>query len=162
MLGFRMGEASRFQFRVAGLVVQDGRVLLHKVREDDFWAVPGGRGELFEPSAATVARELAEEIGARAEVGPLLWVVEDFFTYRGCRYHELGFYYAVKLLELPPEVQGAVEFAGREPEKRLIFRWFPLQDLPGLRLYPAFLRQEVLDPLPAGVRHVVAYERDTA
>ena len=36
---------------------------------------------------------MQEELGVEAVVGPLLWIVENFFDYEGKAWHELGFYY---------------------------------------------------------------------
>ena len=59
---------------VAGLVVDDaGRVLVTRRRADQplplQWEFPGGKLEPGESPAAALVRELAEELGVRAEVG---------------------------------------------------------------------------------------------
>ena len=74
-------DGVRFNFRAAAVIVDDGYVLLHRAAHEDFWSLPGGRVEAGEASAATVARELTEELGPAcdARVGRLLWVVENFF-----------------------------------------------------------------------------------
>ena len=49
MLTFDL-EGERFMYRVAGVAVIDGRVLLRQFEgEDDFYVVPGGRVEMREP-----------------------------------------------------------------------------------------------------------------
>ena len=85
-------DGMRFNFRAAAVIVDAGYALLHRASFEDFWSLPGGRVEAGEPSAATVARELAEELGpaCQARVERLLWVIETFFTYEGVRVHELG------------------------------------------------------------------------
>ena len=54
-----MVDGVRFNFRAAAVIVDDGSALLHRATYEDFWSLPGGRVEVGEPSAATVARELA-------------------------------------------------------------------------------------------------------
>jgi 8-oxo-dGTP diphosphatase len=59
---------------VAGLIVDDaGRVLVTQRRADQAlplqWEFPGGKLEPGESPTAALARELAEELGVRAEVG---------------------------------------------------------------------------------------------
>nr|WP_245653178.1 NUDIX domain-containing protein [Herbidospora sakaeratensis] len=61
----------RFPVSVKGVVVRDDRVLLLR-NERDEWELPGGRLELGEDPAACLAREIAEETGWAAEVGPIL------------------------------------------------------------------------------------------
>ncbi len=65
---------------VAGVVRDDaGRVLVvrrgHPPSEDR-WAFPGGRVEAGESPASALRRELREECGIEAEVGPLLFVAK--------------------------------------------------------------------------------------
>ena len=65
------------------VVDPDGRLLLFRYddgREPPFWATPGGQllpGETFEQAAA---RELAEETGFAAPIGPLVRTREAVFT----------------------------------------------------------------------------------
>jgi len=65
---------------VGGLVFDaDGRVLLverAKPPGKGLWTVPGGRLERGETLAQAVAREIREETGLVAEVGPLVCVAE--------------------------------------------------------------------------------------
>lgn len=80
-----------FQMRVAGIAFRDGHVLVHRATHEKFWSFPGGRAEMGEQSQDTLAREMVEELGVEAQVGRLLWVVENFFHYEGKDWHELGF-----------------------------------------------------------------------
>ncbi len=73
----------RFHYRVAGVATHDGRVLLHRSENDDFWSLPGGRTQHSESAAAALRREMREELGAEVTVVRLLWVVENFFRERG-------------------------------------------------------------------------------
>ena len=152
-------EQHRFTYRVVGIALDRERVLLHRAESEDFWSLPGGRCELGEPGAVALAREMDEELGERVRVERLVWVVENFFRYQGRLHHELGFYF---LMTLPPEsrlLAAPGPFDGQEPGVRLIFAWYPLADLPTLRLYPSFLRTG-LAALPATTTHIVHIDED--
>ncbi|MBK6795945.1 MAG: NUDIX domain-containing protein [Acidobacteria bacterium] len=97
MIRFEEGN-NCFNYRVAGIAVHENSVLLHKSLNDDFWSFPGGRAEFGEPAEQTLMREMREEIGAEIEVVRLLWFAENFFTYDGFRYHEIGLLF--------PEIAG--------------------------------------------------------
>ena len=61
-------DAGRFNYRVAGVCVHAGHVLLHQAAGDDFSALPGGRPELGEDSRTALAREMHEELGVEIVV----------------------------------------------------------------------------------------------
>jgi ADP-ribose pyrophosphatase YjhB (NUDIX family) len=148
---------------VAGIVVDEGCVLLQKADIDEHWLVPGGRVELREPAAESLKREMLEEIGVEVEVGRLLWVVENFFEYGGKSCHELAFYFLMSLPPGSPLYDKSRSFMGYEEyfneytsenKLGLTFRWFPVDDLHSIALYPSFLR-DALKSLPESTLHVV-------
>ncbi len=51
----------------AVVVDGDGRILLHRRRDNDKWALPGGRMELGESLAGCAVREVREETGLEVE-----------------------------------------------------------------------------------------------
>ncbi len=71
--------------------------------------------------------------------------------------HELGFYDAVELPEASPFLDTARDHAGVERGHDLLLRWFPIDHLPDVALYPEFLRRSVRR-LPDGPRHIVRVE----
>lgn len=72
---------------VAALIESDGRVLVCQRRRGDrfglLWEFPGGKVEPGEGLAAALARELSEELGVEAPVGPEVY--RTFFQYREIR-----------------------------------------------------------------------------
>ena len=58
-----------FSYRVAGICVQNGKVLLQKPTNDNAHAFPGGHVEFGETNEETLIREFKEEIGANIRVG---------------------------------------------------------------------------------------------
>lgn len=64
-----------------GAIIRDGRGRLLLVQRANppaagTWTLPGGRVEPGEDDAAAVVREVAEETGLAADVGPLIGTVE--------------------------------------------------------------------------------------
>jgi 8-oxo-dGTP pyrophosphatase MutT (NUDIX family) len=149
-------HGAKFTYRAAAVILDANRVLLTKGVNDDFWYLPGGRIELLEPARDALAREMVEELGLEVWIDRLVWTVENFFEFDGRRIHELGLYF---LVELPQDcmVFRKAEFAGLEERYPIVFRWFDLQSIADLEIYPAFLRKALAD-LPASPEHVVNFD----
>ena len=143
----------RFNYRVAGLFLYNHRALLHRTEMDDFWSLPGGRVHFMESSEKTIQREMKEEMGIQVDILRLLWIVENFFEYEDKKNHEICLYY---LLKLPKDssLLNTQEFTGNEEGLKILFKWFPIEQLEDLELYPSFLRTEIGN-LPDHVEHIV-------
>lgn len=154
MISFDVDHA-RFNYRIAGIALQDDHVLLCQEDGQDFWFMPGGRAELREASAATLAREMREELGADVRVERLIWVVENFFRWvDGTEFHELCLYYLITLPRGFHSLGTGASFRGIEDDIHLIFRWYRLGDLEKIRVEPAFLRRR-LCAIPEDIEHIV-------
>jgi len=149
-----------FNYRVVGIALNGDRVLLHRAEKDDFWALPGGRGELLEPSKDTLKREMQEELGVDVTVERLVWVVENFFEYDDRYFHELAFYFLMTLPEDSDLYAKGGPFAGTEEGSKLIFQWHQIGDLEKTPLYPTFLRRG-LRSMPSATEHVVHRDEQT-
>jgi ADP-ribose pyrophosphatase YjhB (NUDIX family) len=157
MIRFDEG-ARRFNYRVAGVAIHDGCVLLHQADGDAFWTLPGGRAEHGETGEETIRREMREELDADLEVIRLLWFVENFFEHDGLRYHEIALYFLIRFPDdsLP---RAAAAFDRVDHGTRFTFRWHPVESdaLTRLPLYPVFLAR-ALPALPPSVVHIVERE----
>jgi 8-oxo-dGTP pyrophosphatase MutT (NUDIX family) len=156
MITFYTGSVC-FNLRLATVILDRDRVLLHHVIRGDFWVLPGGRAEMLEDARAGLTREMHEELGAAVEVGRLLWVVENFFSRLGTPYHELDLIF---LAYLPPDCpfSAVKSFWGVERGRPLLFRWFDLAQLDDIAMYPTFLKK-ALCSLPDATQYLV--HRDT-
>lgn len=153
MISFEKGNV-QFNYRIVGIVFDNDRVLLHKAEQEDFWTLPGGRGELLEPAEETLKREMREELGAEIRVERLVWVVENFFEYEQKPWHELALYFQMSFPHSSPLYRKDDPFLGNEDGTPLIFQWYHLDDLENVPLYPSFLRQ-ALTNIPDSTEHVI-------
>ena len=148
-----------FSYRVAGICVRDGKVLLQKPTNDTAYAFPGGHVEFGETNEQTLIREFREEIGADITVKDLKWVAEIFFPWGTRPCHQICLYYMVELHS--PQIPDEENFLGREQiEGRgfdLEFHWVPLADVASLEVYPV-QTPELLGKLDEGVQHFVYRE----
>jgi 8-oxo-dGTP diphosphatase len=113
------GPALRYV--VAALIVRGGEILICQRRPDQpmalQWEFPGGKIEAGETPEQALARELDEELGIRATIGPRITRIRHNYRHGGAV--DLQFF----------AVHG---FQG-ELENRIFkqLRWTRLEDLPG-------------------------------
>lgn len=147
---FKTDNKMMFNFRVAGIWLENGHVLLHKAVDDNHWALPGGRVQIGEDSESSIQREFLEELGVNVLVDRLVWSVESFFVYNDIDFHEIGLYYIVSV---PNSNYQTGLFYGLEGD-RLIYKWVPINELESYNLYPEFLKSGIRD-IPDNLEHVI-------
>jgi 8-oxo-dGTP pyrophosphatase MutT (NUDIX family) len=146
MVCFDEGD-SRFQLRAAGIAIRERHLLVHRATVEAFWSLPGGRVERDESAADTLRREMMEELQRTVAVGPLLHVIESFFTLGPRRYHELGLYHRMEVpADFPFSIDGEIIHRIRDGDSDLEFKWVSLDrpSLDAVRLKPASLRDALL------------------
>ena len=148
-----------FMYRVGGIAIDDGRVLVEHAVGKGFCFLPGGRVEFGESAAGALRREATEELGETAEVGRLLIVADNFFELDGRRYQEVNLYFLMELKDGSPILGRDGRFDGAEPNIRL--GWIPLDGLERANLVPEFLRDHIRD-LPRAPLYVIRDELGTS
>ena len=66
-------------YRTAGLLIRDNRVLVQRERYGSEYALPGGHVGFGETSRQALIREYKEETGADIECYRLIWIEEVFW-----------------------------------------------------------------------------------
>ncbi|WP_199153259.1 NUDIX hydrolase [Chromobacterium sp. ASV23] len=148
---------TRFNLRAAAIIEHRGKVLLHRALSDDFWTLPGGRVEPGEHAAATVEREMREELDEQVACGPLLLLAENFFSYRGKPNHEIGLYFETRLAANSKLPLRASPFVVHDAGARLEFAWFRRDELPLLNVLPLAAKDLLLSE-QRDLRHHVTRE----
>jgi mutator protein MutT len=76
---------------LAAVIERDGRVLITRRLEGShlsgYWEFPGGKCDPGETHEACLARELREELGVQARIGPELLVTEHAYPEKTVRLH---------------------------------------------------------------------------
>lgn len=155
-------EGQRFNFRVAGVIIVDGHVLVCREDDDGYTMLPGGRIELGEPSGLSLEREMEEELAMPANIGPMIATSESFYRREDEDFHELGFFYEVDLPGQAPN--GASPWLQRPDEGHILsFYWVPLErgELERFNLLPRWL-PDFLRNLPDAQVHIAHDERGPA
>jgi len=148
-----------FNYRVAGIALNNNQVLLHRMEHDNFWSLPGGRIKPLELSTDALKREMREELSVEIHVERLVWIAENFFEYDDKLWHEFGLYFLMKFSDDCHLYRRSEPFTGDEEGIKLIFKWHQLDELEGIPLLPEFLR-EALNSIPEVTTHVLHTDFD--
>lgn len=153
-------DAMRFQLRAAAIIRRDGHVLIHRATTEEIWSLPGGRVKIGETGSEALERELLEELGVAAIVGPPAFVIENLFRYDGRAVHEVAFYYPVEIPQDFPFITDTPCHRVEDGGSTLEFMWArnDTQTLSAaMPLYPAELRGR-MDQLDPHLVHLVVDE----
>lgn len=145
-----------FSYRVAGVCVRDGFVLLQNTTSDPGYAFPGGHVAFGETNEDTLVREFREEIGADIEVGGLRWVAEVFFPWGNKPCHQICLYYDIKITSDNIPREGSF-IASEQLEGRdfnVIYHWIPIGEIEDIELYPPQCKKLLREPDPRVVHFV--------
>ena len=143
-----------FCCRAAALIIQDKKLLVveDSINLPGFYYAIGGAINAHETSEEAVTREVYKETGARLDVERLGFVNEEFFIIGGKKFHQISFYYLMKI-EQPLDI-----FAGRPTDQKgESLHWLPLNDLRNYNLVPRFLQSRRLEDLTVA-EHIITKE----
>jgi 8-oxo-dGTP pyrophosphatase MutT (NUDIX family) len=111
----------------------DGHVLLVRFVNPDtgeeFWTTPGGGVDTGETLEEAVRRELREEIGLDAELGPVIWTRREVYPWAGKTYDQPEQIVLVRTANFEPNPQ--IGRKGLVAEDVHELRWWTLEELEG-------------------------------
>ena len=144
-----------FSYRVGGILIREGKILLQKPRNDDY-AIIGGHVSRLETTSDTLRREFFEEIHAPVRVQELLAIGEIFFPWGSRPCHQISLYYRVEL-----EDETAIPLSGSfwgwddldNQRIDLEYCWVPLEKLAQLTVYP----QELIPHILSGRKDILHF-----
>lgn len=149
-----------FSYRVAGLLLYNGKVLLQKPLNDTAYAIPGGHVSLGETNEETLVREFKEEINAEIKVDKLKLVGELFFPWGDKPCHQICLFYNVLLIDNATIPLNGVFLGTEQLEDKsfiLEFSWVDIKDIETIELYPIEAKKYIAAGL-SQVEHFVYKE----
>ena len=132
-------EDYKLNVRAAGIIIHNGKFLVHRNVNCDYYALIGGRVAIGEDSATTVIREIKEEMGKDAEIIGYVSTIENFFEEKGAKYHEIMFVHRV---EFADEEDKKIEYTLKNIEGReeLQYEWIELDRIDDYNVVPVAIK----------------------
>ena len=134
------------------VIVKEGKLLTIKIHEngETYYILPGGGQKHGENLHQALERECKEELGAKVEIGELIFVRE----YIGIN-HELSTYHShVHQTEFMffCNVHQDIFNNGSSPDKGQIgTEWLPINELLEYKLFPQALRSHIISYFDSGI-----------
>ena len=88
----------KLNVRAAGVMIHNGKILVHRNVNSDHYALIGGRVEIGENSVDTIKREIKEELGKDIEIIGYISTIENFFEMKNSKYHEIMFVHKIEFI----------------------------------------------------------------
>mgnify|MGYP000960091486 FL=1 len=126
-----MTEKIRPRVRVAGILIEDDRILLieHTKNNRKYWLVPGGGVDWGESAAEALIREFKEETSLDIEVEKFLFISETIAPDK--QKHVINLYFKIKKAENSSNIMKL-----GEEEILTDLRFIPEDEIKNIRLYP--------------------------
>ncbi|WP_099221409.1 NUDIX hydrolase [Listeria costaricensis] len=138
--------------RACAIIKYQGKILLHRSEENDYYTVPGG-GVERETTREALLREMKEELGKLVKIGDLLFLIENYFSIGETIYDAIEFYYQVDLMEgedlyAKPNFTTIEHYPQEEQDiHALHFEWIDYATLQTLKVEPAILKEKLIELL---------------
>ena len=131
-----------FNYRVAAVIVNDGKILAQRNTKTNEYYLPGGRVTFGETSEEALLREIKEELKINITDYRPLWLNECFFVECCKNFHEIGTYYLVDISKTSFN-HFEDEFELKEEHRINVYRWLDIDKLDDYMLYPKFIKNEI-------------------
>ena len=130
----------KLNVRAAGVMIHNGKVLVHKNVNSDYYALIGGRVEIGESSEDTIKREIKEELGKDIKITKYISTIENFFEIKGSKYHEIMFVYGIEFIN---EEDKKIDYVMKNIEGKdyLQYEWIELDRIEEYTLLPKVLKE---------------------
>ncbi len=127
-----------FNYRVAIIIKNDGKILVQKDDRASHYTLPGGRCELGENSINTGIREFKEETGINISLKKKVGMIENFFvsSFNGKKYHEILMIHEYELNDRNLYNQSSIANIEEKKKAHLTYIWLSIDELKNANFKP--------------------------
>ena len=132
-------EDYKLNIRAAGIIIHNGKVLVHRNTNSNHYALVGGRVEIGEDSVSTLKREVQEEMGKDIEITGYISTIENFFEMEDFKYHEIMF---VHKAEFTKEEDKKIDYTIKNIEVKdyLQYEWIDIEKIDEYPIVPKAIK----------------------
>lgn len=140
-------DSYKLNIRAAGVIIHNGKILLHKGETANHYALLGGHVRIGENSQDTVKREIQEELGKEIEITGYISTIENFFELKGIKYHEIMFVYKAEFCnEEDKKIEYTMKNMEGGIESDIHYEWIKIDELEKYPLKP----QKIINAIKNG------------
>lgn len=125
----------KLNIRTSAIIIHNGKVLLHNNKNDNQYALIGGRIKIGEDSETALKREIMEELGKEIEINGLCAVVENFFEMNELKYHEILFIHKAEFKDVNDK-KIIKNLQNLENKDYLQYEWIDIDKIDDYNLLP--------------------------
>lgn len=132
-------ENYKLNVRVAGIIIHNNKILVHKDINSNHYALIGGRVKIGEDSENALKREIQEELGKKVDIIKYISTIENFFDMKNSKYHEILFIYQAEFIE---DEDKKIEYTLKniEGKDHLHYEWINLDKIEQYPLLPKAIK----------------------
>lgn len=152
---FFQSENSICNFRSAGVLIHNGKILVQREKNGKEYALPGGLVLQGETAEQAVVRRYKEEADIEIVCKRLIWVEESFWEWNNKKTHSICFYHLLNMKD-----KGFVpnnNFICQAENDNVEYGWIEINELDNLTIYPSFIKTEVKN-ITNSVKHFVTQD----
>lgn len=117
-INFNYGDIT-LNVRVAGVYIENGKVLMSRHKNSTFKNLPGGRIKLGEDSISALKREYMEELDKEIEIISEPFILENFYNRNNVNYHEYLFVYLININNIDNFIKDDLVFSMEDKDEIL-------------------------------------------
>ena len=134
-------DGGRLNCRAGGIIIHNGKALFHRNTADTYYALVGGRVQIFESSEETVKREIEEEIGKKVEIIGYIATIENFFNAKNKNYHEILFVHQAEFVhENDKKITETLQNIEKNKEVHIQYEWLDVNKLDEYDIRPSVIK----------------------
>jgi hypothetical protein len=142
--GWTMAMLEEASVRAVGVCWYEGKILFQSSQDSSKCVLPGARVGGGKKSKQALKLSIQKLLGAKVDVGSVLYVIENTFSSNGKERQELGIYYEFQFTPEFGAFYEKVSFSSIDTHTR--FEWIDESELKSRSIVPPLIKDLLIEP----------------